>query len=165
MCHNQALMLKTISFTTIAFLLCAGLAHAQEQTVIKGTNGEPMMWEVELAKPKETKEQKLDLQNKIEQAKQNEAEYLQQQKMQNVLPAQVGTPGFIPYSTVGPAYEISGTEWTPFRIRDYSYGGSSQSFGAPMFYGYEIPSPVFNYPTMFPLGGEITIPEQRTDSK
>jgi hypothetical protein len=131
-----------------------------DKPVIKQLDGDPLLWEVPSTE-KKPKEVSPEEQRKINQALYNQGAYMQQAAQQNILPPPSDgtapgaiTPPFLPYSTVpGGPYNVSGTEITPFNNRSYSYGGTSQSFGAPMFYGNEIPNPALAYPINgFPQG-------------
>jgi hypothetical protein len=136
-----------------------------DKPVIKQESGDTLMWEVpeKNTKPKAVSPEE---QQKIDQAVYNQASYMQQAAQQNILPPPSDgtapgaiTPPFLPYSTVpGGPYNVSGSVMTPFNNRNYSYGGTSQSFGAPMFYGNEIPNPALAYPAGYPLGGAPVLP-------
>lgn len=140
-----------------------------DTAVIKQPNGEALMWEVPAKQPSKPKPVSQEEQRKIDQAVYNEASYMQQAAQQNILPPPGDgtapgaiTPPYLPYSTVpGGPYNFSGNSWTPFNNRSYSYGGNSQSFGAPMFYGNEIPNPALAYPAGYPLGGAPILPLAR----
>jgi hypothetical protein len=134
------------------------------QQTIKAEDGTTLMEEVLPAAPKHPAKD-ADTQSKVQQAYRNESEYLKRAQAEKLVPLSVdGTaggaapnapgaivvPAYIPFSTVNPPYSVSGETVTPFNIRDYSYGGTTQSFGAPMFVGGEMPNPYTQYQ---PLGG------------
>lgn len=163
-------MLKILPFVC-AFAICTPAladpipASPSDKPVIKQPDGNVLMWEVP-ATPAKPKAPSPEEQEKIDQAVYNEASYMQQAAQQNALPplndaTTLGavTPPFLPYSTVpGGSYDVSGSVTTPFVNRQYSYGGTSQSFGAPMFYGNEIPNPALAFPTGYPVGGAPLLP-------
>lgn len=128
---------------------------SSDTTIIKQDDGNALMWEVPAKVTPPSRAAKQDAQRIREQAQMNQAEIMQDVQSKNTLPPMDNgmAPGammspYVPFSTVpSPGFNVTGRTWTPFRVRDFSYGGTSQSFGAPMFSGVEVPTPMFGYPT------------------
>lgn len=163
-------MPKPFFVTLVVSLLCQAAAIAQADGDLpplptvdgnKPSSELPLFYEVP-STSSPSPQRITDEQRKIEQAEQNQREYLEDVRQKNVLPpldtGYGGSPAFVPYNPIyspflrrypyAPGYPLFVPNTT------YSYSGTVSNFGAPMFVGQEMPNPTMFYqPTLPVIGG------------